>query len=329
VTAPGPPKAIGKGAFSNGFLAMLATERFVAGRSQNSLVSGLARHGAEISAATMTGALAQAGNLLAALAEAIISRSGASWHLHADETSWQVLAPRAGNGPARWWLWAFIGPDTTAFIMDATRSGEVLARHAGIDKETGQLAAGEDEGPRRLVISSDFYAVYESAGNRADGIVNLYCWAHARRHFVRAGDANPAQLGFWVKAWLDRVRDLYAAHRQLTAAWREAAPLDAALAAWDEAIGAIDEARREQAKAPGLQEPARKALATLDREWEGLSAHRNYPMIGLDNKRSPAPVDAPTLCSNWANVRPEKTSQGLRCQAASLFSRWDQAVDSS
>ena len=139
--------------------------------------------------------------------------------------------------------------------MDATRSGEVLARHAGIDKETGQLAAGENEGPRRLVISSDFYAVYESAGNRADGIVNLYCWAHARRHFVGAGDANPAQLGFWVKAWLDRVRDLYAAHRQLTAAWREAAPLDAALAAWDEAIGAIDEARREQAKAPGLQEP--------------------------------------------------------------------------
>jgi hypothetical protein len=115
VTAPGPPKAIGKGAFSNGFLAMLATERFVAGRSQNSLVAGLARHGAGISAATMTGALAQAGNLLAALAEAIISRSGASWHLHADETSWQVLAPRAGNGPARWWLWAFIGPDTTAF----------------------------------------------------------------------------------------------------------------------------------------------------------------------------------------------------------------------
>jgi hypothetical protein len=32
VTAPGPPKAIGKGLFSNGFTAMLLTERFV--RSQ-------------------------------------------------------------------------------------------------------------------------------------------------------------------------------------------------------------------------------------------------------------------------------------------------------
>lgn len=35
--------------------------------------------------------------------------------------------------------------------------------------------------------------------------------------------------------------------------------------------------------APGLQETAKKALATLDREWDGLAAHRDYPMISLDN----------------------------------------------
>ena len=40
VMAPGPPKAIGKGLFSNGFIAMLLTERYVAGRSMNSLVTG-------------------------------------------------------------------------------------------------------------------------------------------------------------------------------------------------------------------------------------------------------------------------------------------------
>ena len=43
----------------------------------------------------------------------------------------------------------------------------------------------------------------------------------------------------------------------------------------------IDEARKKQMAAPGLQEPAKKALATLDREWDGLIAHRDYPMIGL------------------------------------------------
>ena len=45
----------------------------------------------------------------------------------------------------------------------------------------------------------------------------------------------------------------------------------------------IDAARKEQAAAPGLQGPAKKALATLDREWGGLIAHRDYPMINLDN----------------------------------------------
>ena len=86
VMAPGPPKAIGKGLFSNGFVVMLLTERYVAGRSMNSLVTGLARHGAEISAATLAGACGQAGALLVPVAEAITARSRNSWHLHVDET---------------------------------------------------------------------------------------------------------------------------------------------------------------------------------------------------------------------------------------------------
>ena len=97
VMAPGPPKAVGKGLLSNGFIAMLLTERFAAGRSMNSLVTGLGRQGAEISPATLAGTCAQAGALLVPLAEAITERSRGSWHLHADETTWRVFAPRAGR----------------------------------------------------------------------------------------------------------------------------------------------------------------------------------------------------------------------------------------
>src|SRR6266536_3345792 len=258
------------------------TERFVAGRSMNSLVTGLSRQGAEISPATLAGTCAQAGALLVPLADAVTERSRGSWHLHADETTWRVFAPRDGGGPAKWWLWVFIGPDTVCFVMDPTRAGAVLARHAGIDEKTGQLTADEDGGPRSLVISSDFYKVYESAGKKADGLVNLFCWAHVRRHFVRAGDANPVQLKYWTDVWLERIRDLYAAHDGLMAAWQDAAApaprgkeqaaaaLDRAYAAWDQALAVIDEARKKQMAAPGLQEPAKKALATLDREWDGL-----------------------------------------------------------
>jgi NADH:ubiquinone oxidoreductase subunit len=227
VTAPGPPKAIGKGLLANGFIAILLTERYVAGRSQNSLVTGLARHGAEVSPPTLTGTVAAAGALLAPLEAAIAARSWDSWHLHADETTWHVVTPRDRDGPARWWLRVFIGPDTTCFVMDPTRAGAVLARHAGIDEATGQLA-GTGDGPRRLVISSDFYSVYTSAGKKADGLVNLFCWAHIRRYFVRAGDAEPAQLTYWTQAWLERIKNLYAAHQQLMAAWAQAAAPPAA-----------------------------------------------------------------------------------------------------
>jgi transposase len=322
VMAPGPAKAIGKGWFSNAFIARLLTERYMAGRSQNSLVAGLARQGAQISAATLTGTCARVGVLLAPLEEAITARSRDCWHLHADETSWQVFAPQEGNGPARWWLWVFLGPDTTCFVMDPTRAGVVLARHAGIDSETGQLVGDE---PRRLVISSDFYAVYTSAGKKADGLVNLYCWAHLRRHFVRAGDANPVQLTYWAQAWLQRIKALYAAHEQLMAAWTAttatapgqaaaaAVALEEAYGAWDDALATIDAERRQQRAAPGLQEPAKKALATLDREWQGLAAHRDYPMINLDNNAAERALRRPVMTRK--NAYGSRTEDAARLAA--------------
>ncbi len=160
-------------------------------------------------------------------------------------------------------------------------------RRAGRGNPPGAILAGRP-GPTPT-------SVYQSAGKKADGLVNLYCWAHIRRYFVRAGDANPAQLTYWTAAWLERIKGLYAAHEELTAAWNGAAApasrdktaaaarLEDARAAWDTVITVIGETRKRQMAAPGLAGPAKKALATLDREWDGLAAHRDYPMIGLDN----------------------------------------------
>jgi hypothetical protein len=115
-------------------------------------VTGLARQGAEVSPATLAGTCAQAGALLAPLAEAITVRSRDSWHLHADETTWRVFVPREDSeggqpgGSVRWWLWVFIGADTVCFVMDPTRSGVVLARHAGIEEKPGSVRDGRGRG---------------------------------------------------------------------------------------------------------------------------------------------------------------------------------------
>ena len=102
---------------------------------------------------------------------------------------------------------------------DQVRGGPGPAcRDRGENRAAGPDADG---GPRRLVISSDFYAVYQAAGKKADGLVNLYCWAHVRRHFVRAGDASPEQLKHWTDGWLERIKNLYVAHDELMAAWQD------------------------------------------------------------------------------------------------------------
>ena len=327
--APGPPKAIGKGLFTNGFTAMLLVERYAAGRSMNSLVTGLARQGAQISPATLAGTCAQAGKLLAPLAGAIAERNRDSWLPHADETTWRVFAPGDGEGPAKFWLWVFIiGPGTVCFLMDPSRSGKVLARHAGIGEESGQLLPDADGGPRRLVISSDFYAVYQAAGRKADGLVNLFCWSHLRRYFARAGDANPEQPRRWSDAWLDRIRDLYAAHDELMTAWQEAAAppvrgeraaarLEKAYQTWDAAITVIGETRKEQAKGPGLAGPAKKAPATLDRQRDGLIAHRDYPMAGLDNNLAERAIRGPVVTRKNAGG---SQNPGTACTAATAES---------
>ena len=74
-----------------------------------------------------------------------------------------------------------------------------------------------------------------------------------------------------------------------------AARLGNARAAWDTALDAIDAARQQQIAAPGLQEPAKKALATLDREWDGLAAHRDYPMVSLDNNAAERALRRPVV----------------------------------
>ena len=131
-----PPKAIGKGLFTNAFLAMLFTERYV--RPEHELAGGGAGPAGRGRRGGHAGRGLRAGRGAARSAGGRDhARSRGSWHLHADETTWRVFAPREGDGPARWWLWVFLGPDTACFVMDATRSGAVLARHAASTRTPG------------------------------------------------------------------------------------------------------------------------------------------------------------------------------------------------
>jgi transposase len=288
VIAPVPAKPVGKSRFTAGFLARLLYDRYVLGLPVHRIVRSLAACGLDVAEGTVHGALKATAGLLTALEAAILARNAQAVHVHADETGWRVFEQVDGKAGHRWWLWVFLAADTVVFRMDPTRSTAVLERHFGVDCKDEALPEG-----RRLVLSTDFYTAYQALA-RMEGVDPLWCWAHIRRYFIRAGDAH-VQLRHWRDRWVRRIADLYLAHRAIAAA--EVASIGHAQAreAFDQALATMDTARREQAAIYSLHPAARKVLATLDREWDGLVRHRDFPDIDLDNNSAERALRTPVI----------------------------------
>jgi transposase len=291
VTATPAPSPIPKGLFTAAFCARLLYLKFVLGLPVHRIVKMLTAEGLAISEGTLAGVLKALAGLLLPVEAAIRARNAAATHVHADETTWRVYEQVEGKTGHKWWLWVFIADDTIVFRMDATRSNSVVDTQFGItvaDRESGALPEG-----RRLVLSSDFFVVYQSLA-RLDGVDALWCWSHIRRYFIRAGDAH-TYLNPWRDAWVARIADLYVAHKAMAAAEPASTQHTTAAAAFDQALAVIDTIRCQQMTGPALHPAAAKVLATLDREWEGLARHRDFPDLALDNNESERQLRTPVV----------------------------------
>ena len=202
-----------------------------------------------------------------------------------------MFEPVAGKANNRWWLWVFVGPDTTVFALKPGRGAWVVADHVGIDLDADTPVVGDG---RDLVISSDFYTPYQRLGREVDGVVNAWCWAHMRRYFLRAGQGD-ASLELWSQQWLERIAALFVAHRRWAMAPAGSDIEDDARRQVDQTIGEIDTARRSQAADTGLASAAGEVLATLDREWDGLLTFLEHPGVPLDNNTAERGLRRPVV----------------------------------
>lgn len=288
LVAPVVAKPIPKGLFTASFLARLLVEKYVLGRPLERIVSALCNDGLDVAKGTLVGCLQALSVLLAPLDAAIRARNAEAGHLHIDETSWRVFEEVAGKANHRWWLWTFVGPDTVCFLIDPTRSTKVLTSHLGIDMDSGSLAEG-----RHLLVSSDFFTVYQSLAT-IEGVDPLWCWAHIRRYFIRAADAHK-ELKRWSAEWLSRIGALYVAHKAFGAALAGSAEQARAETDFASVLAAIDTARKAEVADQTLHPAARKVLATLDHEWEGLARHAQVLELALDNNASERALRNPVV----------------------------------
>jgi len=141
------------------------------------------RHGVEISRKTMGGWLAQCANLLQPLYESAKEVLFQSKVIGTDDTSVKVLdrkLPFARTGR----IWPYYGDkDHPVILYDYTATRERAGPEEFLKGYRGHLQA-------------DAYGGYDAFfKDPARGLIEVGCWAHARRYFHKALESDQAHMG--------------------------------------------------------------------------------------------------------------------------------------
>jgi hypothetical protein len=141
------------------------------------------RFGVELSDRTMCGWMRQCADLLDPLYKKLKDFVLASKVVGTDDTPVKVLdrkLPQTRKGR----IWPYVGDrDHPAVIYDYTPTRERAGPEKFLQGFRGHLQA-------------DAYVVYDSFfTDPARGLVEVGCWAHARRHFHNALEKDPAHMG--------------------------------------------------------------------------------------------------------------------------------------
>ena len=174
-TAPKPVQPIEKGLAGASLLAQVAVSKYADHCPLHRQEVIFRRHGAELSRKTMCGWMGQTADLLEPLYERLRTAALASKVVQTDDTPVKVLDPeltktRTGR------IWTYVGEGATVYDYTPTRKGE---------------------GPEQFLkdyrgyLQADAYGGYDALYKKPErGLVEVACWAHARRKFYEARSSD-------------------------------------------------------------------------------------------------------------------------------------------
>ncbi|MCL5064902.1 MAG: transposase [Firmicutes bacterium] len=269
-TAPGPLSVIPRGLFTHQLLIPGLAWKYLWGVPLHRLRQVWKTQRADIAAGSLVGALQPRVPIFEPWYEALKKVNQAEPWRHADETHWKVFAETAGKVGYRWWLWVFSGPESTVYLLSPTRGAKVPIDYLQGDGPTdGSLPSWWYQ---RLI--TDFFGAYRAM---LAGIPHAWCWAHIRRKFLVAG--RVPGLTAWSELWVQRIARLY----RLQALWKSLKPesmrwsiVDSHLRRWVDSMATV---WRQELADPNLTQAARMVLATVERQWDGLTLFLEYPEI--------------------------------------------------
>jgi transposase len=287
ITAPKPPAPIPGGIAGAGLIAEVVTNRFLDHLPFHRQERRFGRHGFPFSRQTTDGwALDVAERWFGPLVEVLLEEVLASDSLNTDDTPVNV---RDAHGKKRYQgrFWTYVGdeqhPHTVLrYTPNHTRDGpggpaEVLKNYSGF-------------------VQADAFSGYDAIYLGSQGrIVEVACWAHARRKFFDSRSADQARAGIA----LAYIAQLYAVEKELRehieADWRE---LDRA-----ERLARILAERQArsrpllkqfgdwlEAEAPRVlpKSPLREALDYSRNNWTALNQYAQHGQLTIDNNAAEA-----------------------------------------
>jgi transposase len=204
---PAPPAPIERGRAGPGLLAWILVTKFGDHVPLNRILRMLARDGVSIAASTLCGWVDQAAGLLEAIVDYLRSRILAGDVARVDETGILVKDPDAKTKKnprkarqARMWVYRGADAGFVFYLYSDTKGNE------------------DPAGPGRVLngfvgyVQADAYAGYDQLF-RTGLMIEVACWAHARRYFYDAMSSSPKEA----QIAIDIIRELYAVEAEAKA----------------------------------------------------------------------------------------------------------------
>lgn len=261
-TADKPSQPIEKGLPGPGLLAYVITSKLGDHLPLYRLERIFARHQVDIARSTMCAWMLAAAELVRPLVDLMTERVRQSKVIHTDETRVPVQDKdkcRSGR------IWTYIGDRDHPYIVydytpDRTRAGPSnwLAKYKGY-------------------LQADAYGGYDGIYCKGE-VIEVACWAHARRKFFEAQDTDGAR-----SAWmLAMVRELYAVEEQAKAMDNDArrelrqthsVSILAKIKGW------LD----EQGQLVLPRSPMAQAITYTLNQWDALCVYTTAGFLNIDN----------------------------------------------
>lgn len=219
------------------------------------------------SRSVLSGALLRTTERLRPLWDLIHRQVLESFYLRADETTARVLRP--GTGATKLvYLWIYVGDDDHPYQLfdyrlDRSRAGpeEILPGFQG-----GLLTDG--------------YSVYTSLVNESAGrLLDLGCWAHARRKFDESCAVTAHALAHEALAWIWQLYDI---EDRLA----EAEPVERQAVRMRESVPILDQLHAQLTEVQPTVRPSSKlyeAIGYLLNRWDAMTRFTTDGRYAIDN----------------------------------------------